>query len=574
MRYPWLAYPLLGLLGLISFAVGCKGGGGSSSSFLEVVATAPDPGEDNVQVEARIFVRVSEPIDPSTLTTETFFLTGEDGAVVPSTVSIFDEPDAEPSEIGTVAALRPEMPLSVLTNFTATVTTGLASTGGRSLEEDFDWSFMTIDAEWGESEWIEPLAEWSSSGPKIALDEQLNAIAVWQLEDQGQTGLFANRYTRVDLWGEPQPIDDGNGGSANPSLAVDADGNGFAVWERQDEATERNIWANRYDVTEASWGSAALLQNGDVTRARSPAVAASATGEATAVWAQVDLDTGREIIRAIRYQPDGGWGDSTTIAVPTTFSAGGRTAVGMDDQGNAIAVWDPPAGPAGQGGRVIWVNRFVAGSGWGEATAIKSDETTSADNFRLDVGPNGDAVVVWVQDNGDDLQPRNDIWAARFSEGTWSAPERIDSHDDGNKATPDVAVEATGIAYAVWSQSDPDFVNIHVAQYTPGSGWEAPELIEPPNEDPNDDGDATTPRIDVNRAGNAFVVWRQVWDQWPSIWSNRLDPGTSWMMAERIEEIPQPANQPVIAVDETRHAHALWVHSHNSGPKVRTNRFE
>jgi hypothetical protein len=244
----------------------------------------------------------------------------------------------------------------------------------------------------------------------------------------------------------------------------------------------------------------------------------------------------------------------------------------MDDQGNAIAVWDPPAGPAGEGGRVLRANRYTPGSDWGEAVPIKS---TSANDFRLDVGANGDAFVIWVQDNGDEIEPRDDIWAARFSEGTWSDPERIDRHDAGDKTAPDVAVDGAGIAYAVWSQADPDFDNIWAAQYNPGSdSWGAPERIEPPTEDPTDNENATVPRIDVNRAGNAFVVWRQNWDQQPSTWSNRLDPGTTWMTAERIEDIPETAFLPTIAVDEARHAHALWLHSNSSGIKVRTNRFE
>ena len=145
MKFPWFACLLFAS---ISLALACKGGGGGGSSgFLEVVGTAPDSGEENVQVEARIVVRVSERIDPATLSSETFFLTDEEGAIVPSTVEIFDEPNAQPSQIGTAAELHPDAPLAVLTNFTVVVTTGLMSTSGKTFEEDYDWTFMTIDAE-------------------------------------------------------------------------------------------------------------------------------------------------------------------------------------------------------------------------------------------------------------------------------------------------------------------------------------------------------------------------------------------------------------------------------------------
>ena len=84
MKSRWFTYALLGSV-LCVFS--CKGGG-EGPTFLEIVSFAPDAGRDDVQVELRIGVRVNERIDPSTLTSETFFLTGPDGAVVPSTVSV------------------------------------------------------------------------------------------------------------------------------------------------------------------------------------------------------------------------------------------------------------------------------------------------------------------------------------------------------------------------------------------------------------------------------------------------------------------------------------------------------
>ena len=47
------------------------------------------------------------------------------------------------------------------------------------------------------------------------------------------------------------------------------------------------------------------------------------------------------------------------------------------------------------------------------------------------------------------------------------------------------------------------------------------------------------------------------------------------MTAELIEDDPRAAKSPKIAVDENRHAHALWLHSFaTSTDWVRTNRFE
>jgi hypothetical protein len=569
MKSRWLACALA-LFALMVFGYACKGGGGDA--FIVVLDTEPADKQTDVQVEARIGFRINATIDPATLTNDTFFVTDSQGTRVPGTLAIDDE---EPD----VAVLTPDE-LSVITNFTATITTGLASSSGATLEEDFEWDFTTIDSAWGEDEWLEAVGTGSSNQPQIAVDGQSNALAVWEYTEPAGTRIWANHYTRVDLWEVPEPIDDGNQTSTNPQLATDDAGNGFAVWEQGGAA----IWTNRYAVDEG-WGTPALLQTVEITNARSPSIAADREGNAIAVWVQQEMDGPNRVVWASRYEPGSGWGAAASIDPMPTTAAGPKTSVGMDDEGNAIAVWARQTVTSTGRGWVLWARRYVAGEGWGTAdtaTLIKPDPETSALDERLSVGPNGDAFVVWEQNDpmrqdplGNDI---DDIWGVRFSGSAWEAPERIDDYDAGNKRDPDIAVDGMGVAHAVWSQADLDFNNIWANAYIPGPGWGAPELIEPPNEDPNEDSSAASPRVGVNAAGNAFVLWRQNWQDWASIWSNRRDPEEmSWtpMRAERIEDEARAAGVPMVAVDENRHAHAAWPHGLGSGADwVRTNRFE
>jgi hypothetical protein len=580
MNSRWLTYSfaLLALLGSMSFGYACKGGGDTGGAFLEVLQTSPEDRTTNAPVETRIGFQIDAPIDAATLTDDTFFVTDPEGTRVQGTVAIGDEPD--------IAVLTPDEPLAVITSFTATITTGLRSSGGATLEEDFDWRFTTLDSEWGDPEWLEQIGTGSSSQPQIVIDGQSNALAVWTYTEATGTSIWANRYTRTGLWEEPELIDTGDGGTSVPQVAADAAGNGFAVWQQGEGGSTARIWTNRYVVDEG-WGTPELLQNGEVTAARDPAIAADAAGNAIAIWLQKEMGTSDMLVWSRRYVPGGGWGAAEPIDQPIDEmpgSLGGDTAVGMDADGNAIAMWTRPGASISL--EVIWANRYTPGAGWGTAGLIKADGATNADGARLSVGPAGDAFVVWVQNE----DTRQDVWGARFSGSSWGTPERIDRYDAGDTVQPDVAVDGMGvavdgmgIAHAVWSQSDPDFRNIWASQYTPGAGWGAPELIEPPrvdaegNLDPDEDANATNPRVAVNTAGNAFVVWSQFFDNWISIWSNRLDPDTGWMIdaAELIEEDGRAASAPKIAVDEKRHAHAVWPHQIDGEIDwVRTNRFE
>lgn len=559
MTLRWLAYALV-VFGFVSIGYACTSDSGETEAFIKVLRTLPEDEQTEVQLETLIGFQIEGLIEPASLTSETFFMTDGDEVVVPSSVVVVtEEPDT--------AELIPDQPLSVITSYTVTLTTGVRSTDGRTLKEEFEWEFMTLDSEWGTSGWLEEVATGTSDQHEIVVDGQSNALAVWEYTEDAGSGIWANRYTRTDLWGEPELISAGDE-ATTPQLAADDDGNGFAVWAQREASVESNIWTNRYAVDEG-WGGPEPLQQGAVTPARIPSITADPVGNAIAIWAQRDVDvSATEFVWSGRFEPGTGWGTAESIDDETTTGlvAGNRTAVGVDDAGNAIAVWAR--------GALLWSNRYTAGSGWGTAELI-SDPSTQVREQRLAVGANGDAFVVWVQRG----ETRDDIWSVRFSGSTWGTPEPIDAPDAGDKKEPDIAVDGMGVAHAVWSQADPDpdIENIWANRYTPGSGWGTPGLLEPANPDPTEDGNATNPRVGVNAAGNTFVVWRQLWEGWGSVWSNRIDPGMDWTPAnaELIEDISRAAKRPIIAVDDDRHAHAVWLHSVVvSVDWVRTNRFE
>ena len=406
---------VLTFAGLVATACSSESSEEGPGDFLSVLQTAPQDGTDQAPTAARIGFQIDAAIDPATLTSANFFVTDENGAPLTGTPTVLDDDSS-------AAELILDAPMEVITTYRATITTGLRSTGGVALEENFEWTFTTLDSAWGISEWIEEDVNGTSAEQDIAVDAQSNAIAVWEHETAAGTAIWANRYTRTDLWGEPVPIDRGSGTVARPSVATDDAGNGIAVWERINEGgVAANIWTNRYDVAAGTWGTAELLQSGEITQAEQASVAAAPSGDAVATWVQTDADTGRDVVWARTYSAGSGWGEAGLISegIPESFLAGNST-LGMDGAGNAIAVWSRRT----VDGDVIWANRYVPTGGWGEAAIIKSDPATSARRVRLSVGDAGDAFVVWIQGDGQ----RDDVWSTRFS-GTWGEPGRIDAVD-------------------------------------------------------------------------------------------------------------------------------------------------
>ena len=61
------------------------------------------------------------------------------------------------------------------------------------------------------------------------------------------TLLYANRYTaNTGSWGTEALIGNGNGSVFQPQIAIDGEGNAIAVWHQFD-GTHGNIHANRFE---------------------------------------------------------------------------------------------------------------------------------------------------------------------------------------------------------------------------------------------------------------------------------------------------------------------------------------
>jgi hypothetical protein len=104
----------------------------------EIVSTSPDNAATNVPLNAAVSATFTEAMNPLTITTATFTLTGSGGASVAGTLSY----DA----INFIATFTPTAALAPSTIYTATVTSGAMDLGGNPLGTagaPNPWSFIT-----------------------------------------------------------------------------------------------------------------------------------------------------------------------------------------------------------------------------------------------------------------------------------------------------------------------------------------------------------------------------------------------------------------------------------------------
>lgn len=249
------------------------------------------------------------------------------------------------------------------------------------------------------------------STPRVAFGPDGNAIAVGTRGDSahpGQSRIYAKRYNgSTNTWGSPQLIQTTAGNGGDPQIAVDARGNAVVVWEQLwsgDPIVERvHVHANRYDADTGTWEDAQVITGG---AALAPRVAVDANGNAMAVWQrsvppECLFCTRSSNLLATRYIAGVGWQGELFVETDDNFNAlGARVAIGSN--GQVIVVWQ-------QAG--IRANRYTVNTGWGSPVRLDNNVgRATVPQIAIDSADN--VIAVWQQD--DDEPFGYNIHANRF----------------------------------------------------------------------------------------------------------------------------------------------------------------
>jgi len=319
-------------------------------------------------------------------------------------------------------------------------------------------------------------------------------------------------------------------------LAGNRAGAVMAIWKENTPVTiTDHLRFSVYDPALDAWSASDYLVF-EGQRLEMPAVAMNARGDAVAVWWEGS-------VRASRYDAaTGGWSTPLPISrelSPGFFAPGYLPQVAMDDDGNAMAVWDD-GGSIGTSVRGnVWAARYVAATDrWVEPFQVELG-ALDATHAQVAMDAVGNSFVVWLQDNLA-TDPWNDSFEIRArrhdaASATWG-PEVL-VHDADLRVSqfgfdvhlpldvPALAVDAAGNAILAWSERVEGNLVIRSSRYDAGAaspGWGPPGRIS---------GDthpfAIFPDVAVDLAGNAVAVWQEGDSEFftssdvSEIWSNR-----------------------------------------------------
>ena len=300
-------------------------------------------------------------------------------------------------------------------------------------------------------------------------------------------------------WSKEQKLEtNDSGGASHTQVAMDGIGNAFVVWSQRSAGRE-SVWVNQYSAAGAAWGTASLLEFDDITGTGSPAVAATAGGDAMVVWTQ---GAGDALMQSALFFADAAvWSSPIAVENPAALegTADSDPVLTLDEAGNALALW-VQQGPTGQ--RNLKAARFDRGTlKWEPAALIETaDGAVREVSLQVRSDADGNAMALWVQSDG----TRDDLWASRFDAATrtWGNAAQVEDVDDAVVGTPSLALQANGDAVVAWRQVNAGATVVKARRYTAASrAWGAEARLEPLAGAPGDPSAA----IDAN--GNAMVIW-------------------------------------------------------------------
>lgn len=365
-------------------------------------------------------------------------------------------------------------------------------------------SFYTFGSGWSTPEIISSLATNPNrpenriyvlqADPHDAMNELNYCVAVWEgtqvipeLNDDTILGVFAATRTPDGVWSDVQRMsafqlsDDGTS-SQNPRVAVNDPGLAVSVWNeirgagtliRYTVASTLQmggIWSTPVDISNA-YDSSSNLQD-------TPDVAINNNGEAVAVWNQNLPPNASGVFSATYNGNTNTWSPPVQLDTAGGFAASDLPHVGIDANGNAVAVW-------------LWTDNvalsrvysasFTPGFGWGAPTVLASTTfPNSFDSPQIVMDLAGNSTAAWnFYDNNTAL---SQVFSAKLPlGGTWSVPVPISQLrgfiTTGLLSQRPISVDLTGNVIVIYQFEDDAGVESLYSVANFNQVWQTPEFI-------------------------------------------------------------------------------------------------
>ena len=309
----------------------------------------------------------------------------------------------------------------------------------------------------------------------------------------GGTSLGAPAPSARSPWRPPVRLGptDGSLSLSFPTVASDAQGRAIAAWIEEVRGADRTRWnirAVRFDPA-GGWGPSQIVAQVDDSP-RNPRIVANDAGDAALSWSAR---------RVALFSPRTGWAAPLSMPGPPedglTPVSDLRLAMGED--GSAMAVWARYEGNLSGPFRQRLQAAALARDGWGPSSVISESRAPQYTPLSVGMDKAGNATAIWLESGplGDVEEPAA-VWTNRFENGRgWGRRQRLGvyPHTSGG-GTVVTDFDSDGRAIAAWR----DDAGLETSIYGP-DGWTAPVPLSV--------GREYLPRVRLLPGGGAVAAW-------------------------------------------------------------------
>ena len=121
--------------------------------------------------------------------------------------------------------------------------------------------------------------------PSVAADREGNVFVVWSDKRDGYFDIYFRRYLEGLGWGREKRVTSNLAVSANPSAAVDCDGNLHIVWEEYRDGNDEIYYRKITDSDGPGWDPVDTRLTEDIYTSWDPSVVADCAGNVHVLWA-------------------------------------------------------------------------------------------------------------------------------------------------------------------------------------------------------------------------------------------------------------------------------------------------
>jgi len=294
---------------------------------------------------------------------------------------------------------------------------------------------------------------WTSGAsyyPAVAVDSSGNVYVVWQDDTLGNFEIYHKNSTDGGTtWTQSKRLSTTSGGSAYPTIAVDASGDLHAFWH-DDTPGNSEIYYRKSSDGGATWSTSKRL-TWTPGGSFGPVTVFDSQGNFHMVWYD-ETPANHEIYYT--KSTDGGITWSTSKRLTWTSGGSYLPVIAVDSSDNLHVVWsDETPGNA----EIYYVNSPDGGTTW--ATSKRLTWNAGASVYpAIAVDSLGNPHVVWHDNTSGD----SEVYYKSSPDGgaSWTTSKRL-TMTSGGSYVPAIAVDSSDNLHLVWMDTAPGNLEIY-----------------------------------------------------------------------------------------------------------------